>query len=471
LGLLTGAVSLGAERTVGTGSATGKAGDVAGRSARTPLGVILGDLCADAVPILEGVTSFTTVGATTDGPSNPPGACNDSGENQTHNDIWFAYTATATGNLLVDTCEEYGGSAGYDSDLVIYDGCDCGALALLDCNDDAYTPCGSNTYHSAAYVPVVQGNCYLIRVGGWSAADSGIGDLELLSVLPEPGLLDQLSTTAQVGTISDVSCPGCASGQQILAEDFVVLDGETVWGVEIEGGYFPDDLATFDIFTVKIYDDAGGAPGAPQYSYSPGSVTVTHTATGDTVVGTTVYRIELRLPSAAVLAPGTYWVTVYNDTTGSTDTFYVRDSLTDLPRATSLHHAGSGTLPPGEVWDGSGAALSLRLLGCYASFQCDDGNENGVRRSERLGLRQCRHLRRARFLRPQHGRGGNGVRRSERLGLRQCRHLRRERFLLFQHGRGGNGLRRSGWFGMRWSRHLQRVRFVRFQHGPGGIGL
>ena len=45
-------------------------------------------------------------------------------DGQTYNDIWYDYFATCTGDLTVTTCEELGGSAEYDSDIVVYDGCD-----------------------------------------------------------------------------------------------------------------------------------------------------------------------------------------------------------------------------------------------------------------------------------------------------------------------------------------------------------
>jgi len=144
-------------------------GDTATKVAPGP---VLNDLCADATSITDGATVYSTVGATTDGAGNGA-SCQFDG--QTYHDIWFTYTATCTGDLTVSTCD----AADYDPDVVIYDGTDCGALVLLGCADD--TPgCGGFTNEQT--VPVVSGNGYLIRVGGFSDGDQGSGTLTLTCV-------------------------------------------------------------------------------------------------------------------------------------------------------------------------------------------------------------------------------------------------------------------------------------------------
>ncbi|MCH8151805.1 MAG: hypothetical protein IH830_05480 [Planctomycetes bacterium] len=136
------------------------------------------DSCASRPAIDLGDTPFSTVNATTDGPAHP-GACEYDG--QTYHDIWFNYTADFSGTLTATTCEQLGGSADYDTDLVVYDGCDCGNLVLLGCNDDdAAHPCGQPpSYHSTVNVPVTKGNCYKVRVGGWNPGNTGTGVLSL----------------------------------------------------------------------------------------------------------------------------------------------------------------------------------------------------------------------------------------------------------------------------------------------------
>ncbi len=108
------------------------------------------------------------------------------GDPQIHNDIWFNYTAPAGATtLVVATCpgEGSGGSSGYDTKIAIYDGC-----AVLSCpfggneigcnDDDALNGCAA-TFEATVTAPVVAGNCYKIRVGGFGPADSGIATLSV----------------------------------------------------------------------------------------------------------------------------------------------------------------------------------------------------------------------------------------------------------------------------------------------------
>ncbi len=99
------------------------------------------------------------------------------------NDIWFNYNADFTGDLQISTCEQLNGSADFDTVLVVYDGCGCAPLApILGCNDDdPVNPCGTGGggFHSTVTVPVVAGNCYKIRLGGFSGGSAGTGILSL----------------------------------------------------------------------------------------------------------------------------------------------------------------------------------------------------------------------------------------------------------------------------------------------------
>jgi len=159
--------------------------------------------CVNALPIGDGSTPFSTVGATTDGPAH--GSCEFDG--QTYEDIWFEYTALCSGELTVSTCD----TAAYDTDLAVYDGCNCGTLSgdLLACNDDRS---GCANYSSIVTVTAIMGQCYLIRVGGWQPGHEGTGTLEITC-------LDQ-ATTPGACCHSDDTCT-----QEILS-DCELLDGE-----------------------------------------------------------------------------------------------------------------------------------------------------------------------------------------------------------------------------------------------------
>jgi len=126
------------------------------------------DNCADALPLSNGVTIFSTIGATTDGPDEA-GTCVKFSDTQVGSDIWYCYTAACTGLLTVSTCDD----ATYDTKLAIYDGCACPASNILACQDDV-TGCGGNT--TVVEANVVAGSSYLIRVGGYNGA-TGTGNL------------------------------------------------------------------------------------------------------------------------------------------------------------------------------------------------------------------------------------------------------------------------------------------------------
>lgn len=153
--------------------------------------------CADAIPFNngngDGIMPYSTLGATTDGPINPIGACNDSGSRQTGRDIWYTYEATCTGSLTVTTCDDLhgAGDATYDTDLVVYGPyddpgqIDCANAALaakrLGCNDDdPNNSCGTAPpWASTVIVNVTQGQTYLLRVGGFGEGDAGDGFLSV----------------------------------------------------------------------------------------------------------------------------------------------------------------------------------------------------------------------------------------------------------------------------------------------------
>jgi hypothetical protein len=111
----------------------------------------INDHCSEAFDVAEGSYEIANYHATLDGPP-----CEGMGT-----DIWYRYTAPASGNLTVSTC-------GYSLNTVIaiFDGCACVPHEnnRLGCNDDA---CGSA---SELTVPVSAGQCYLVQVGGWGAS-------------------------------------------------------------------------------------------------------------------------------------------------------------------------------------------------------------------------------------------------------------------------------------------------------------
>ncbi|MGE3108595.1 MAG: hypothetical protein AB7G11_08435 [Phycisphaerales bacterium] len=128
-----------------------------------------GDSCGSPIALSAyGATAFSTVGATTDGPT--PTTCGTG--NQIANDIWFTYTACTSGSHTVNTCT--GGS--FDSVMAVYTGA-CASLTQVACNDDA-AGCGSGGLSSSITWTATSGTTYRIRVGGYQGA-TGTGTLTL----------------------------------------------------------------------------------------------------------------------------------------------------------------------------------------------------------------------------------------------------------------------------------------------------
>ncbi len=88
--------------------------------------------------------------------------------------------------LVVATCpgEGTGGSSAYDTKIAVYDGCSVLACPLggneIGCNDnDALNGCAAAPFEATVTAPVVAGNCYKVRVGGFGPANAGVATLSV----------------------------------------------------------------------------------------------------------------------------------------------------------------------------------------------------------------------------------------------------------------------------------------------------
>ena len=127
------------------------------------------DACANATRIGNGTFNFSTVGATTDGPSESNVGFG-FGDLLVNQDVWFLYTATCTGTVSVDLC-----GANYDSRVAIYSGaCPTAPNTAIAGNDDAPTNCGAGSLHSYVTFPSTAGNQYVIRVGGFTTNSGAV---------------------------------------------------------------------------------------------------------------------------------------------------------------------------------------------------------------------------------------------------------------------------------------------------------
>jgi hypothetical protein len=130
------------------------------------------DLCSSSQPIVGfGNFFFDTNGATTDGPLEA--LCNYFGSQQIYNDVWFCWTATASGPTIARTC----GGTVLDTKIAVYDGCaPCYTFGgIIGCDDD-----NCSTQTSVSWTATA-GHTYMIRLGSYNVASFGSGALELAS--------------------------------------------------------------------------------------------------------------------------------------------------------------------------------------------------------------------------------------------------------------------------------------------------
>jgi len=172
------------------------------------------DLCANAQPVGDGVQSFNTTDANTDGP-NESDACV-LGNPAVGSDVWYCYTPPCSGNATISLC----GST-YDTMLAVYDDCSCPvAPSATECNDD---DCGVS---SRLTVPVSACEPILIRVGGFDAAQ-GSGTMSI-TCAPDSIVTDCDANGVEDAT--DIACGTHPDNDVNGIPDLCEVDGDLIRG-------------------------------------------------------------------------------------------------------------------------------------------------------------------------------------------------------------------------------------------------
>jgi hypothetical protein len=173
----------------------------------TLAGTPASNACAGAATIGNGTFTFSTIGATTDGPvENTIGF--GSGDFQVNQDVWFTYTATCSGLVTVNMC-----ASGFDTKVAIYNGTTCptNPNTAIAGNDDSAV-CNPNGLRSFATFSATAGNRYLVRVGGFTTSVGAVS----MTISCTPSL--------QCGP-SDIAGAGQTIGPdgQLTADDLIVF--------------------------------------------------------------------------------------------------------------------------------------------------------------------------------------------------------------------------------------------------------
>ncbi|MCI0589871.1 MAG: hypothetical protein L0323_23905, partial [Planctomycetes bacterium] len=145
------------------------------------------DECAGAITLVDGLNAgvgFTTIGATPSGLPNPTCA----GTSAFNSDVWFTYTASCSGAVTFSMCGAP--TPVWDSLLAVYTGT-CGTLTSIVCDDDGCPTAPAFADVSIATTPVVAaGTVLIVRVGGFSALDTGTFEITVSCAVPPPSTTD-----------------------------------------------------------------------------------------------------------------------------------------------------------------------------------------------------------------------------------------------------------------------------------------
>lgn len=135
-------------------------------------GVQEGDECLTSIPVGLGFTNFDNTNMTDSPDPYDDLLCPNNFLGQMTQDVWFSFTAPASGLATVSTCFS---STVPDTDLVIYEG-SCGSLLQIACSGDFP---GCSLLAQVQGLAVTEGTTYLIRIGGWAPLEFGPGILSI----------------------------------------------------------------------------------------------------------------------------------------------------------------------------------------------------------------------------------------------------------------------------------------------------
>jgi hypothetical protein len=226
-------------RLAGFNGATGEyAINVTGGGGQAPAA---NDNCSARAALPLGATPFSTIDTNTDGPVH--NACNFAGDNQISNDIWYTFTAPATGTLSINAC-----GADFNTKMAVYNasGCTNYESRLLACNDTG--SCGDD---ASVSLQVTQGVNYTVRVGGANGS-SGAGVLNVAVNVPPT------CSWQNDGCFADFNNDGGIDGDDVIGF-FAAWDANNACGdVNADSGTDGDDVIAF----FGSWDASGaGTPG------------------------------------------------------------------------------------------------------------------------------------------------------------------------------------------------------------------
>jgi hypothetical protein len=152
------------------------------------------------------------------------------------------------------------------------------------------------------------------------------------------------------GFFSDSNCGFCG-GQQSIADDVTLATTKDICEIVVWGGYFAGDSAPADDFTLIVHADAGGIPGAAIYTET--GMTPTRVQTGVILFGVHEWQYSFVTQTTLRLAPGTYWIEIFNNIPGD-DWFWETGNPGNVLAAFAFE-------TPGVNWNQTGTDMALAL--------------------------------------------------------------------------------------------------------------
>ncbi|MBL8861853.1 MAG: hypothetical protein JNK02_07550 [Planctomycetes bacterium] len=202
------------------------------------------DDCSLPVNVVgAGPHPFDTTTATTGSQGQGAALCLAFGSANIYNDVWFTWTAPASGQYEISVC----GFTGYDTKLAVYSGAGCPSGGPIACNDDS---CG---LQSAACFSATAGQTYTIQIGAYGTAGSGTGAFTLTLVPPPTSACapaDDGTSENSLGWTAGGSLVWM-SGYGIIGQPTSISAVETTYGTPLfPGGYIPSGPVT-----IAVWDD------------------------------------------------------------------------------------------------------------------------------------------------------------------------------------------------------------------------
>lgn len=194
------------------------------------------DFCANAIPVVEGSYTGDTCSATNDGMES----CTESSSP----DVWFAFTATSTGTITVNT-----EGSDYDTALSVHSACPGDETTEIACNDD----CKGLT--SCVTFDAVAGNTYQIRVGGFDEFSAGSFKLNILDPSAAYGSISGTVTSdATADPLFDAGIDLFSASGDYVDSAYTDEAGHYSFANLPPGNYFAVTY-TYDNFMDELFDN------------------------------------------------------------------------------------------------------------------------------------------------------------------------------------------------------------------------